>query len=131
MNENEQVALENCLWLKSHLKDSNSFNLCDDIATVQLKPDNSVFDGYNFIVYIPYSGTNSYGATIESVAIFLDNDYLGDSNDSESDFSNQRDYASFIIAKTPYDNWTANNRANPEESGYSIVKASKIMRKMK
>ena len=89
----------NCKTLKSMLKNPDSFTLFDDILILEQDAD----DPYGTSVFIPYGGTNSYGGMVQSVAIFANEEYLGDyGEDTEDDFPSEHDYNKFLIVGADY-----------------------------
>lgn len=72
LSEEETIAYENCLTMKSMLKDPDSFKLYDKMFI--LKYSDSI--GENVYTIFDYGGTNSYGAMIKDTAVFDGTDYF-------------------------------------------------------
>ena len=122
LNEYEQLSLEDCRILISMLKNPDSFVLYDDIL---IYPDD---EDYGDIVYITYGATNSFGGTVQSMAIFKEGDqYIGEYDDDEDDFSSQREYDQFLLARLPY-KYDIVIKGNYEN--FIRVDADKIMNKL-
>lgn len=122
LNEYEQMALSDCQTIKGMLKNPASFTLYDDIL---IYPDDET---YGDLVYISYGATNSFGAMIQSMAIFEDGDkYVGNSDDTEEDFSSQHEYDYFLLAQLPY-KYDIQIKGNYEN--FIRVDADKIMSRL-
>ena len=70
LNEDEKLAYDNCVYLKSILKDPDSFTLYDDMFLLKHYDDDGIQD-YTYTIF-EYGGSNSYGAIVTSEAIFKD-----------------------------------------------------------
>lgn len=79
LDENEKLAYECAVEMKSLLKDPNSFQLYDEMIVLKCFGD----DGHLIRTYtvFKYGGTNSYGATVTDRAIFIDGEYVTDFSD--------------------------------------------------
>lgn len=122
LNEYEQMALSDCQTIKGMLKNPASFTLYDDIL---IYPDDET---YGDLVYISYGATNSFGAMIQSTAIFEDGDkYVGDYDDTEDDYSTLEEYDHFVLARLPY---KLEIIMNNNYENFIRVDADKIMSKL-
>lgn len=97
LNRYERLALEDCKILRNMLKDPSSM----DIYNVYVHPAKED-GGRDTLVFIDYAAANSYGGKVRSVATFEKNEYLGDSNDDEDDFSSQSAYDNYVMAYFSY-----------------------------
>ncbi len=126
LSADEQAALDNCRWIKSVLKNPGSFTLFDDIIVCHSSGDSDDPDTDIFF-YIPYGGTNSYGAMLQDIAVFSNDQYMGDVGDEEDDFDSSKEYAEFVLARMAYDFWASGDALN----GTYTIDAEKITRHMK
>lgn len=119
----EKLAVENCNTLKGMLKSPDSFKLYDDILVYE-------DSNYGTIMFIPYSGTNSYGADVRSVAQFSNGtDYAGNYDELDrDDFYNDTAYNDYILIGAPYTFALA--FGDDEFSDFTHIDSSKIMRKI-
>ena len=124
LNEYESIALKDCKTLRNMLKNPDSFTLFDEILiyTVDKEEDK----GYDYLVYIPYGGTNSYGGMVQDLAIFKDNIYWGDYDYDEDDFNSQREYDDFLLNGKFYYEFDILMSNNYED--FVRVDADKIMK---
>lgn len=122
LTENEKLVLENCKTLRNMCKDPTSFMLYDDVYIYESKDVGT-------IVYIEYGAKNSFGTMIRGLAIFGEEEYIGDFDDDEDDFYSQSAYDAFMVDyKMPY-YWAEN--VTGSFADFEIVEASKIERRLK
>lgn len=119
----EKLAVENCNTLKGMLKSPDSFKLNDDILVYE-------DSDYGTIMFIPYSGANSYGADIRSVAQFSNGtDYAGDYDELDrDDFYTDKEYNDYLLIGFPYAYALA--VGDDEFSEFTHIDANKIMHKI-
>lgn len=101
----EKRAIESCNYLIDHLKDPDSFKLYSDIQLFKIydyKTDELAYDVY---MLIDYSGKNSYGAMIRSVAVFDEAGYCGDMDEESDDIKDRLSsdrYGHYLIMQIGY-----------------------------
>ena len=123
LTPHEKLAVENCNTLKSMLKSPDSFKLYDDILIYES-------DDYGIIMYIPYAGSNSYGAEVQALAQFANGtDYVGDYNEKDrDDFYSDSEYNDYILIGGPYA--LALAQGDSEFSNLIHIDSEKIMSKI-
>lgn len=75
LNKYEKQIYEGCLELKGMMKDPNSFILYENAAAIENEEDGNVYS------IVEYGGANSYGATIKGEAVFLNGEYMFDTDE--------------------------------------------------
>ena len=127
MNEYEKLALQDCEKLQSMLKNPDSLTLYN----ILVYKDDEQFGPQ---VYISYGATNSYGAMVRSMAVFMyGTQYAGQYGDSLSDFSSQRAYDTFLMGCLPYKLAEVADAAGAADAFEDFIRidTKKIMRKLK
>lgn len=74
LNEDEQLAYQNALEMKSMMRDPDSFKLYDEMFLLKHHDDNGEND-YTYTIF-KYGGANGYGAITTDEAIFKDGEYI-------------------------------------------------------
>lgn len=90
LNEDEQLAYQNALEMKSMMRDPDSFRLYDEMFLLKHHDD----DGNVKYVYtiFKYGGANGYGAVTTDEAIFKDGKYIMDyADEPDEDDSNYKE----------------------------------------
>ena len=119
----EELAIENCNALKSMLKKPDSFRLYDDILVYE-------DSDYGTIMFIPYSGENSFGNEVRSIAQFSNgNNYAGDFQKLDrEDFDSDHAYNEYLLIGFSYAFAIA--VGDDDFSDFTHIDSSKIMRKI-
>ena len=76
LNEDEQLAYQNAVEMKSMMRDPDSFRLYDEMFLLKHFDENGNND-YTYTIF-KYGGTNGYGAVTTDEAIFKDGEYVMD-----------------------------------------------------
>ena len=91
LTEDEQLAYQNAVEMKSMMKDPDSFKLYDEMLLLKHFDDNGEND-YTYTIF-KYGGANGYGAITTDEAIFKDGEYIMDYADEpdedDSDYLEQ------------------------------------------
>lgn len=119
----EKLAIENCNTLKGMLKSPDSFKVYGDIL---VREDSD----YGTIMFIPYSGANSFGADVHSVAQFSNGtNYVGNYDELDrDDFDTDQEYNDYLLIGFSYAYDLA--FGDGEFSDFTHIDSSKIMRKI-
>ena len=90
LNEDEQLAYQNAMEMKSMMRDPDSFKLYDEMFLLKHYDDNGEQD-YTYTIF-KYGGANGYGAITTDEAIFKDGEYIMDyADDPDEDDDNYID----------------------------------------
>lgn len=91
LNEDEQLAYQNAVEMKSMMRDPDSFKLYDEMFLLKHFDENGDND-YTYTIF-KYGGANGYGAITTDEAIFKDGEYIMDYADEpdeeDSDYLEQ------------------------------------------
>lgn len=131
LNENEQQVYENCKYLKSIMKNPDSFKLYDDSILFLKHYDE---DGYQDFTYsvIKYGGTNGYGALTTSEAIFKDGRYIMDyEDDLDEDDYTYEEKRTIKLDLLDYKVSLELNGEEPDNLKLVDINFDKVMKKMK
>ncbi len=95
LNEDEQLAYQNAVEMKSMMRDPDSFKLYDEMFLLRHYDENGEND-YTYTIF-KYGGANVYGAITTDEAIFKDGEYIMDyADEPDEDDSN---YIEQLLAK--------------------------------
>lgn len=87
LNEDEQLAYQNAIELKSRLKNPDSFKLYDEMFLLKCHDEEGNVE-YTYTIF-KYGGANGYGAITTDEAIFKDGKYIMDyADEPDEDDSN-------------------------------------------
>ena len=117
---------------KSMMKDPASFTLCGNPLVVDGGYAGESSAGKTLIktfVYIPASGTNSYGGMVTGVGVFVNGDYLCDIDDIKKQDDVDEEYLTKLYAALHYVGWSNYGDEYRDESikeGYPISKATEV-----
>lgn len=101
LNEDEQLAYQNAVKLKSMMRDPDSFKLYDEMFLLKRFDDDGSVK-YTYTVF-KYGGANGYGAITTDEAIFKDGNYVMDyADEADEDDSN---YFDQLLAKLDLSIW--------------------------
>lgn len=95
LNEDEQLAYQNAVEMKSMMRDPDSFKLYDEMFLLKHIDDNGDND-YTYTIF-KYGGANGYGAITTDEAIFRDGEYIMDYADEPD--KEDSDYLEQLSAK--------------------------------
>ncbi len=76
LSEDEQLAYQNAVKMKSMMRDPDSFKLYDEMFLLRCHDDDGNVE-YTYTIF-KYGGTNGYGAMSTDEAIFRDDKYIMD-----------------------------------------------------
>ena len=76
LNEDEQLAYQNAINMRSMLRDPDSFRLYDEMFLLKCHDDDGNVE-YTYTIF-KYGGANGYGAVTTDEAIFKDGKYIMD-----------------------------------------------------
>ena len=117
---------------KSMMKDPASFTLCGNPLVVDGGYAGESSAGKTLVktfVYIPASGTNSYGGMVTGVGVFVNGDYLCDIDDIKKQDDVDEEYLTKLYAALHYVGWSNYGDEYRNESikeGYPISKATEV-----
>lgn len=117
---------------KSMMKDPASFTLCGNPLVVDGGYAGESSAGKTLVktfVYIPASGTNSYGGMVTGVGVFVNGDYLCDIDDIKKQDDVDEEYLTKLYAALHYVGWSNYGDEYRDESikeGYPISKATEV-----
>lgn len=94
LNEDEQLAYQNAVEMRSMMRDPDSFKLYDEMFLLK-HHDEGVVD-YIYTIF-EYGGTNGYGAIVTNEAIFKDGEYIMDYADEPDE--DDQDYIRQLMVK--------------------------------
>lgn len=95
LSEDEQLAYQNAVKMKSMMRDPDSFKLYDEMFLLKHHDDNGDID-YIYTIF-KYGGANGYGAITTDEAIFKDGEYIMDYADEPDE--DDRDYVDQLLVK--------------------------------
>ena len=95
LNEDEQLAYQNAVEMKSMMRDPDSFKLYDEMFLLKHFDENGEND-FTYTIF-KYGGANGYGAIITDEAIFKDGEYI--MNYADEPDEDDADYAEQLLAK--------------------------------
>lgn len=95
LNEDEQLAYQNAVEMKSMMRDPDSFRLYDEMFLLKHHDDEGNVD-YIYTIF-KYGGANGYGAITTDEAIFKDGEYIMDYADEPDE--DDRDYMEQLMVK--------------------------------
>ena len=95
LNEDEQLAYQNAVEMKSMMKDPDSFKLYDEMFLLKHFDENGEND-FTYTVF-KYGGANGYGAITTDEAIFKDGEYIMDYADEPDE--DDADYMDQLLVK--------------------------------
>lgn len=132
---NEKSALRCVEKLKGMMKDPSSFTLTGNIVVIDGEDKHGLTTKY---VYIPSSGTNSYGGRVSNTEIFVGGSYLCDLSEVADFEMGDDEYFPALYAAMHYLGWSTYGEDYPKEAGKSKVvvlnadevSAKKIARKL-
>ena len=131
----EKSALKCVERLKGMMKDPSSFTLTGNLVVIDGEDGNGKTSKY---IYIPSSGTNSYGGRVSNTEIFVGGSYLCDLSEVTDFEMGDDEYFPALYAAMHYLGWTTYGEDYPKEAGKSKVvvlsadevSAKKIARKL-
>lgn len=117
LNEEEQLAYNCAVKMKSMLKNPDSFKLYDTFYHLKKYDD----DKNLLVTYtmFKYGGTNGYGAFVTGQAVFKDGEYLMDYGDEPDDEAENR-YDQYFF-KIDMSFFEAQKYLDPSERSYELV----------
>ena len=95
LNEDEQLAYQNAVEMKSMMRDPDSFKLYDEMFLLKHYDENGEND-FTYTVF-KYGGANGYGAITTDEAIFKDGEYIMDYADEPDE--DDPDYIDQLLVK--------------------------------
>lgn len=95
LSEDEQLAYQNAVEMKSMMRDPDSFRLYDEMFLLKHHDDDGNVD-YIYTIF-KYGGANGYGAITTDEAIFKDGEYIMDYADEPDE--DDRDYIKQLMTK--------------------------------
>ena len=95
LNEDEQLAYQNAVEMKSMMRDPDSFKLYDEMFLLKHFDENGEND-FTYTIF-KYGGANGYGAIITDEAIFKDGEYI--MNYADEPDEDDADYTEQLLAK--------------------------------
>ncbi len=95
LSEDEQLAYQNAVEMKSMMRDPDSFRLYDEMFLLKHRNDEGNVD-YIYTIF-KYGGANGYGAITTDEAIFKDGEYIMDYADEPDE--DDPDYMNKLMAK--------------------------------
>ncbi len=95
LNEDEQLAYQNAVEMKSMMRDPDSFKLYDEMFLLKHFDENGDND-FTYTVF-KYGGANGYGAITTDEAIFKDGEYIMDYADEPDE--EDSDYLDKLLVK--------------------------------
>lgn len=95
LSEDEQLAYQNAVEMKSRMRDPDSFRLYDEMFLLKHHDDDGNVD-YIYTIF-KYGGANGYGAIMTDEAIFKDGEYIMDYADEPDE--DDRDYMKQLMVK--------------------------------
>ena len=122
LNKYENQIYEGCLELKWMMKDPDSFTLYENAAAIENEEDGNVYS------IVEYGGVNSYGATIKGEAVFLNGEYMFDTDEEiEVGESKRITSAKLEILQIMY-----GIQLNGSPTGYKVTKVNldKVINKL-
>lgn len=91
LNEDEQLAYQNAVEMKSMMRDPDSFKLYDEMFLLKHRDDEGNVD-YIYTIF-KYGGANGYGAITTDEAIFKDGEYImnyaDEANEDDANYMQQ------------------------------------------
>jgi len=125
----EKMAIKNVQTLKDTLRDPSSLTLNNDIQFLTCKIADSDDPSYTYY-FIDYGAKNGFGGIVRDIAVFKDNEYLG--NQSEQDNVNVA-FAFFDYSR--YQIYGLNNSSISEFKvryiDVGIISQDKVMKNIK
>lgn len=97
LSEDEQIAYQNAVEMRSLLETPNSFALGDTIVLLKKISDDGSVD-YTYTIF-DYVGANQYGSLISGEAIFKDHKYIMDYTDTPIKDNEEKMAVQFEIKK--------------------------------
>lgn len=88
-----KMAIKNTKTLKSKLKAPDTIILKDDMHIIDAEED-----GADYISTITYTAQNSFGVPIKGIAVFIDEEYLGEHDELEEYVDEEIDYSDLEAA---------------------------------
>lgn len=95
LSEDEQLAYQNAVEMKSMMRDPDSFRLYDEMFLLKHRDDDGNVD-YIYTIF-KYGGANGYGAITTDKAIFKDGKYI--MNYADEPDKDDRDYMNQLMVK--------------------------------
>lgn len=95
LNEDEQLAYQNAVEMRSMMRDPDSFKLYDEMFLLKHRDDEGNVD-YIYTIF-KYGGANGYGAITTDEAIFKDGEYI--MNYADEPDEDDADYMEQLMAK--------------------------------
>lgn len=131
----EKSALKCVEKLKGMMKDPSSFTLTGNLVVIDGEDKDGKTSKY---IYIPSSGTNSYGGRVSNTEIFVRGSYLCNLSEVTDFEMGDDEYFPALYAAMHYLGWTTYGEDYPKEAGKSKivvlsadeVSAKKIARKL-
>lgn len=127
LNQDEQMAYDAAVELKSMLKDPDSFRLYDDEILIikSYEDDKSISSIY---MIMKYGGANSYGGIVSKQAIFCDGEYIMDYEDEPSGTIDDDNFWAQTTAKAYIDLCLVEGETDQRE--FLFISTEKIKDKM-
>ena len=95
LNDDEQLAYQNAVEMKSMMRDPDSFKLYDEMFLLKHFDENGEND-FTYTIF-KYGGANGYGAIVTDEAVFKDGEYLMDYADEPDE--DDPNYLDQLLAK--------------------------------